>query len=283
MPPGELSTSCSYCGSPLVDDATAATVIDRVAPFRIERSVAQTRLREYLAGRFWAPSALRRLRVDARNLRGVLVPFFAYAGVVRSEYDARIGIYWYRTESYTDAQGKRRTRTVRETEWFPLSGSAARRVQDHLVSASSGLPEAEANALEPFDLGWARPFDARFVSGFQAELPSIDRAQADGVAAAELRDVEAARLERAFLPGDERSVGSISSRFSIEGCQAVALPVWMSTYTHAGKVYRLLVNGQTGLVTGPVPRSAAKIALAVVLGLLALAVPILLWKLGVSG
>jgi hypothetical protein len=261
--------ACSYCGSPLVDDARAEQAIDQVAPFRVEKSVAQTKLREFLAGKFWAPSALRKLRVDARGLRGVLVPFWVYAGVVRSEYASRIGIYWYRTETYTDSKGKTRTRTVRETEWFSLDGTAARRVQDHLVSASTGLSEAEANALEPFDLGWARDFDPRLVSGFEAELPSVDRGQANQTAAEELRDLEAARIQSSFLPGDVHTVKQISSAVDIERCQIVLLPVWMSSFKHKGAVHRLLVNGQTGEVIGQVPKSVAKIALAV-LGAVAL-------------
>lgn len=283
FPEGNVSIACSYCGSPLVDDERAASAIDQVAPFRIEKSVAQTKLREFLAGKIWAPAQLRRLRMDARGLRGVLVPFWVYAGVVRSEYDARIGIYWYRTETYTDSQGKTRTRTVRETEWFSLDGSAARRVQDHLVSASTGLSEPEANALEPFDLGWARDFDPRLVSGFEAELPSVDRARANQVAVEELRDREAARIQSGLLPGDTQSLNHISSAVDVERCQIVLLPVWMSSFKHRGEAHRLLVNGQTGAVIGQVPKSPLKIVLAVLAVVLLISIPIFLYSLGVFG
>jgi hypothetical protein len=267
----------------LVDDQQAAVKIDKVAPFRIEKSVAQAKLGEFLSGKIWAPSELRRLRVNPRGLRGVLVPFWVYAGVVRSEYDSRIGIYWYRTETYTDSEGKTRTRQVRETEWFSLSGSAARRVADHLVSASTGLSEPESNALEPFDLGWARVFDARLVSGWEAELPSVDRDRANQVAVQELRDSEAARIRSQFLPGDVKQVSSISSEVSVESCEIVLLPVWMSAYNHKGKAYRLLVNGQTGEVIGQVPKSVWKIVGVVLTVVALIATVYLLLSLGVFG
>lgn len=272
---------CSYCASPLVDDQAAALQIDKVAPFRIERSVAQTKLGEFLAGKFWAPSELRRLRVDDRGIRGVLVPFWVYSGIVRSDYSSRIGIYWYRTETYTDSEGKTRTRQVRETEWFTLDGSAARRFADHLVSASGGLSEPESNALEPFDLGWARDFDARLVSGWEAELPSVDRVQANHVAVTELRDLEASRIQGSFLPGDVNQVSHIASEVDVEGCEIVLLPVWMSSFRHKDQVYRLLVNGQNGHVIGQVPRSWFKIVGAI-LGVIALiALVYLVLSLGV--
>ncbi len=283
FPAGAVSISCSYCSSPLVDDQRAESVIDKVAPFRVEQSVAQTKLGEFLSGKIWAPAQLRRLRFDPRRLRGVLVPFWVYAGVVRSEYASRIGIHWYRTETYTDSEGKTRTRQVQETEWFSLDGSAACRVADHLVSASTGLSEPEANALEPFDLGWARPFDPRLVSGFEAELPSVDRARANQVAVEELRDREAVRIQAEVLPGDVRRLSHVSSEVTVERCEIVLMPVWMSSFKHKGRVHRLLVNGQNGRVIGQVPKSPLKIAAAVVGALVLIAIPIVLWKLGVFG
>jgi hypothetical protein len=213
----------------------------------------------------------------------VFVPFRVYAGVVRSRYAARIGIYWYRRETYTDSQGKTRTRTVRETEWFGLEGSAARAVEDHLVSASTGLPEAEANALEPFDLGWACAFDSRLIAGWECELPSVEREHANRIAAAELRDAEADRIEGSLLPGDRKNVEQIASEVEVDRCDITLLPVWMAAFEHRGRRFRLLVNGQTGACVGSVPRSAVKIAVAVILALVLVAVPVVLRLVGVLG
>ncbi len=198
----------------------------------------------------------------------MLVPFWVYEGIVRSEYRANIGLYWYRTETYTDSEGKTQTREVRETEWFPLDGTAARQIDDHIVSASVGLPEHEANQLEPFDLGWAQPFDPRLLSGFEAELPSVATAQADRTAAIELRDQEAVRITRTLLPGDTNRLESISARVDIHSRKLVLLPVWIATFHHDKTVLRLLVNGQTGETVGNVPISPWKIA-ALVFGILA--------------
>jgi hypothetical protein len=256
----------------MVDEARATGRVDAVVPFRIPLRGALDRLRTYLDGKRWAPSELRQLRVDGHGLRGVLVPFWAYDGVVRSQYRSKVGIHWYRTETYTDSEGKTQTRTVTETEWFTMSGSAARQVSDHLVTASVGLAESEANEIEPFDLGWAQPFDARLLSGYEAELPSVATRDADQVAGVELRDLEAARITHTLLPGDVNQLTSIASTVDISARKLLLLPIWIATYHHGqgerAIVLRLLVNGQTGEVVGDVPVSRWKIAAAVLAGLL---------------
>jgi len=271
-----VSIRCGYCDAPMVDEVRATGRVDAVVPFRVPQRGALDRLRAYLDGKRWAPRELQQLRVDGRGLRGVLVPFWAYEGVVRSDYESKVGIHWTRTETYTDSEGKTQTRTVTETEWFELSGSAARQVSDHLVSASLGLPEIEANEIEPFDLGWAQPFDARLLSGYEAELPSVATPDADRVAATELRDLEAARITHTLLPGDQNRVTSIRSQVEISARKLLLLPIWIATYHHGqgekAIVLRLLVNGQTGEVVGDVPVSRWKIAMAVLAGLLVVGV-----------
>ena len=49
----------------------------------------------------------------------------------------------------------------------------------------------------------------------------------------------------------------------------ILLPLWLSSYTYRGKVYQLMINGETGQVAGKSPLSALKIALLVTLGILA--------------
>jgi hypothetical protein len=276
-----LSGACSYCDSPMVDEPRALPSFDGVVPFRVPQRGALEQLRTYLDNRRWAPASLRAVRVHARGLRGVLVPFWVYEGVVRSEYRAKIGLHWYRSEKYEDAEGNRKTRQVRETEWFPLRGSAARQVEDHVVSASVGLPEHEAVALAPFDLGWSTSYDPRLLSGFEAELPTIAEHDAQHTAVDELREAEAARILHELLPGDVNRVDAIQSRIEVASRRLVLLPVWVATYRQGEVVLRLLVNGQTGKVVGRVPVSKAKVA-ALVLGLLLVAglIALLVWWIG---
>jgi hypothetical protein len=44
----------------------------------------------------------------------------------------------------------------------------------------------------------------------------------------------------------------------------VLFPIWISSYTYRGKLYRVLVNGETGKVAGDKPFSRAKVLAAAV-------------------
>lgn len=246
----------------MVDEERAVATFDGVVPFRLPKQGALDRLSTYLDSRLWAPTKLRKLRVHGRGLRGVLIPFWVHDARLRSEYEAKIGIHWYRRESYTNREGERDTRTVRETEWHALRGSAAHEVRDHPVSASVGLPEDEALSLGLYDYGWITAYDPRVLSGFEAELPTVERAAAARVAVAEMRDAEAARILRELLPGDSKRLDRITTKVELRARRLILLPVWVATFHHGEHVLRLLVNGQTGEVSGRVPVSRIKVAVA---------------------
>ena len=243
-----------------------------MAPFRIKRSVAEQKLKEHLAGKFWAPNEIKKGIVQEHKLRGVLIPFWAYKGIARSSFSAKVGIYWYKTVTYMDSKGKVRTRKERKTEWFAHEGTAVRPVEGHLASASVGLPEADSNLLEPFDLGRALDFEARWVAGWEAEIPSIDGEQGERVLRSEVASLEAARVESSLLPGDVGDVQQVTTEVDVEKAEIVLLPVWVASWRHGDTVVRQMVNGQTGKVIGEIPDSKVKfaVAIALVLGALGL-------------
>jgi len=207
-------------------------------------------------------------------MRGVLVPFYAYDARCRSTYAAQVGVHWHRTETFKDKEGNKKTRQVQETEWFPLQGSAVEDLRGHLESASMGLPPSEVVGLGAFDLGRALKFDPHLLAGWGAELPSHARAQVDRNAVEHIRVMQARRIKRRLLPGDTSRSVSIKTETELLAVELLLLPVWVTTYQHAGKVYRLLVHGQSGRCHGEVPVSRAKVVtaalLVAVLGVIAL-------------
>ncbi len=265
FPSGLLSHCCAFCETPLVRSPDQSQEpIDRVAPFELDRSQAAGRLAAHLQGKRWAPEELRKAG-RPEELKAVLVPFWCYDATARSDWSADVGITYYETETYTvTVNGKTevRTRQVRHTDWHRASGTHAFDYTDHLVSGSRGLPEAESNELEPFDVGRAQPFAAALLAGQVAELPSVDHAAAAEVARQELEQRERAAVGR-FLPGDSSRKLQTRTEVSVSQVRLVLLPVWVATWHWKGKVLRLMVNGQTGEVVGQVPKSHLKILIVV--------------------
>ncbi len=263
VPAGQFSQRCAFCDSPLVAYDGKREPVDLVAPFVLDKRQATGRLKQHLKGRIWAPQKVRRL--DPDDVRGVLVPFYCYDARAHSTYSARVGCWYYTTRTYTTTVNGRtvtRTERVRHTEWHPVSGTHVAAYDDHLVSGSQGIPEHEANELEPFDLGQARPFDPALVAGWPAELPDVSHEEAERTANEELAELENAAILD-FLPGDERKGVKNRTTMEVTDVRLVLLPVYMAAYKHKGKPMRLLVNGQTGEVVGKIPRSWFKIVLVV--------------------
>ncbi len=260
LPPEQIASLCAFCESPLVEGEGVTEQIDQVAPFDVERQVAGSLLSQHLQDRWFIPESLRHAG-QPEELRGVLVPFWCYDATTRSDWTARQGIHWYRTETYTTTvNGKRvtKTRRVKETEWFDTAGSHVATYTDHLVSGSRGLSEPESNELEPFDVGRALPSAPGLLAGWTAERPTVPRSEAARTANQELADLEN-RAIADFIPADVvRGVHNTTS-MEVSALKLVMLPVWVGTYRHADEVLRLLVNGQTGEVVAKLPKSWPKI------------------------
>lgn len=276
------TAKCVYCASPSIvarppspDRPEPTFVLGFVVPPERALEMARRWLRRPLL----APEAFRRAVPD--DIRGLYLPAYLYSAAAFSEYSAQIGENYTVTETYTttDSQGRTvtRTRTRTETEWRSLSGRHATYVHDRVVTASRGIPNAELEAIEPFDLRALHRYTPKVISGWLAEEPSIaftdclQMARAEAVAAV-------GRMLGPFMPGDKHRNLTHRTWLEQEHLALTLLPVWVLAVRYAPDkpLVRLLVNGQTGAVHGKAPRSALKITLLVLAVLAVIALPFLL-------
>jgi hypothetical protein len=238
--------------------------------FTIDEHTARRALRRFIHRKRLAPPALKRRAFH--RLEGVYLPSYLYSAVAESSYDAVIG------EDYTTVvfDGKK-VRTKRKTERRSLSGRFSGYVSDAVVTASATLSNHEVESLEPFELSALRRFSAALVSGWIAEEPSLDRETSLELARSECRAAMTAKLRR-FMPGDSCLDLRHKTVFSNETTDLTLLPVWIAAVRHGDdKLVRLLVNGQTGRVSGRIPVSWSKLGflVAAIAGLVAVVTIIL--------
>jgi hypothetical protein len=268
--PQERSYVCPFCDSTYVVEyapqASGRLPPEFVIGFGLTPEAALAKYQEWLAGGNWfRPSDLKRAQI-AEKLRGVYLPFWSFSMLAQSAWSATIGEHWYRTETYTtrDSQGKMvtRTRTVQETEWWPLSGRHHRYYSGYLVSGSRGLPQAEAERIKPFHLAALKRYDAGYLAGWLCEEYSIARDEAERICREEFLRWEQNNVT-AFLPGDTHRGLDVNTQFSQSSEDLILLPVYVLSYRHRDKLYRFLLNGQTGKAAGDKPLSWVKIGLAI--------------------
>lgn len=122
----------------------------------------------------------------------------------------------------------------------------------YLVSGSQGLSQQEADSLLPYNLPALQRYKPYFLAGWFAEEYSVDRQQAMNRSLQEFSKWEEANV-RTFLPGDTSARLSVNTQFSQTQSDLCLLPIYMLTYVYNGQRYRVLVNGQTGRISGQKP------------------------------
>lgn len=263
-PPSVTSMTCPFCASNIVMTAMAATHIKPwgVLPFLVTKEQATQKFRDWLRSRWFAPSALKRDGQIDQRLSGVYVPAWTFDAGTTSAYTGERGDAYY----VTVRTGKTTT-TQRRIRWTPASGVVAHDFDDVLVLASRSLPTDKAESLEPWDTARVVPYADDYLAGFKAECYQIDLPEGFGIAQGIIAEA-INQLIRADIGGDEQRIHSVDTDYHGITFKHLLLPVWISAYRYAEKVYRFLVNARTGEVQGERPYSWVKITLAVLCGLL---------------
>jgi hypothetical protein len=127
-----------------------------------------------------------------------------------------------------------------------------------LVGASGALTPAETSRLCPFDLTAAVPPEQVDLDAVTVEQFSLPRKYARPLARQGLEAAEAETCEGRYVPGRARNV-HVNVRIQSMSSEPVLLPVWIMAYRFREKLYRFLVNGQSGRSTGEAPLSWTKI------------------------
>lgn len=248
-------------------------------PFGFDRAKAEGLFRKWLGKGWFRPSDLRS-KSALTEIRGVYLPFWAFDADADSTWSADAGYYYEEQEAYTgkDEKGNSVTkyRTVRKTRWQPASGEHRAHYEDWLVPATHGLDPDFVNRIYPFQTEKARAYNSDYLAGFAAENPSLKAAEAQQTASGELTGQEEKACTNQ-VPGDTQRNLRVSTRLGRWSYDQIMLPIWISAYRYKDKLYRFLVNGQTGEVQGGAPTSWLKVAVAILIaaGLIGAAVALI--------
>jgi hypothetical protein len=268
--PPEVSAICPFCGRQRVSQPKSADPLvapQGVLPFQIALEDARAAIRRWLAGLWFAPSALKHMaRQD--SLGGVYLPFWTFDAHTTSHYAGQRGDHYWETQTYREG-GQTKTRQVMKTRWSAAQGTVSQWHDDTLVPATRAVRSDRLDSLAPWDLATVRTYDPAFLAGhraqrYQLELPQAFE-QAKGVMDVVIRE----DVER-DIGGDEQRMLHLGTSYSGVSFKHLLLPVYLGAYVFQGTAYQVLVNARTGQVQGDRPYSVWKIAFLVLAILLAL-------------
>lgn len=264
--PDMHATECPFCAAPVVTDTGTHRHIKPAAlvPFGLDENTARKAMTDWL-GRLWfAPNGLQDYARKGRPLNGIYVPYWTYDADTKSSYRGERGEHYYETESYY-SNGKRETRQVQKTRWYPASGRVQRFFDDVLVLGSTSLPKRYTDGLAPWTLTDLRAYAPEYLAGFRAEGYQVQLDQGF-VEARQIMDNVILGDVRQDIGGDVQRVHNVDTDVNGVTFKHILLPVWLAAYKYRDRTFRFVVNGQTGKVQGERPWSAWKITFAVILG-----------------
>jgi hypothetical protein len=201
-------------------------------------------MRKWLGSSFWRPGNLA-AAAAVTTMTPVYVPYWVFA--------ARTFTYWTADTSQTPAGAR--------ADWYPISGQHHGAYQGVLIGASSALSPAETSAICPYDLSHAVPPEQVDLENAVFEQFRVPRKYARPLARRGLEELERGACQQ-YVPGRARNV-KVNVRLEDLQSEPVLLPVWIMAYRYNDKLFRFLVNGQSGRATGQAPTSWRKIAAVV--------------------
>lgn len=263
------SDTCPFCGSHSIISVAAEVRIrpKSLLPFKFKKEEAKTAYEGWLKKCWLAPNDLKKFARETGGLQGMYIPYWTYDSNTTTWYSGMRGIHRYRTETYTDSNGNTQTRQVRETDWYPCSGTVFDQFDDVLVNATDAVPQKHAQAMKNWDLPDLVGFQDAYLSGFRTVRYKVGLEEGFEVA----KGIMAPTIDQSIrydIGGDEQRILDKKTQYDDITFKHVLLPVWLGAYKFREKTFSFLVNARTGEVRGDAPISVWKVLGLVLLGLL---------------
>lgn len=244
------ATSCPYCGNPSIVPGQFRDTLkpDCVIPFRLDKNAAISALKDYYKGKPLLPKAFSDNN-HIEEIKGVYVPFWLFDG----KADADIRFQATRVHSYTQGNTM-----VTRTDHYRLRRAGTVNFEKIPVDASSKMPDAHMDAIEPYDYSALKPFSTAYLPGYMADIYDVDVEECS-----ERADQRAKNTAVSIISGSVSGYSSVmpehqSVRIRRGRVHYALLPVWMLSTKWKGQNYLFAMNGQTGKLIGDLPSSKQK-------------------------
>ena len=248
----QASFNCAFCGSEMfieIPESPEDKVMREDAEiilFKIEKEEAKAQFGEWIKKGLFKPSSLAS-SFEQKEFDGVYIPFFK----VTADASTR----WYGRDKEKIADATEDEEAI--YEYMERSGQRSETYKD-FITATKGLDQNEVDNILPFDDNETKPYDQQLMAGYKIEAPAIkqDNAETSGREGIKDDEKDACRSKADEISSVDTTINDLKSKL-------IMLPIWILVYNFEGKPYRVVINGQTGKVSGEKPVSKLKVAIAI--------------------
>ena len=244
------ATSCPYCGNPTVvpGQFTGGLKPELVIPFKLDKEAAVAALKKYYKGKKFLPKAFSEQN-HIQEIQGVYVPFW----LCDCQVDGSATYHARNTRTWKEGDYE-----ITETDHYQVERSGRIAFERIPVDASTKMPDAHMDAIEPYDYNDLRAFSSAYLPGFLADR--YDVSQQDSLPRIQNRAQTSAKVElRNTVKGyDAVATENEDYQFRESGMKYALLPVWMLSTKWKDQNFLFAMNGQTGKLVGDLPVDKGK-------------------------
>lgn len=259
---GALTASCPFCASEQVavraDAAAPGLRPQAIVPLQVDQAGAQAAVKRWLGAGWMHPDDLAAVATVGR-LTAVYLPCWVFSAQLGCDWEAEVGTE--RTQrSYDPATDTWEEETV--IDWAWRQGRVELSIADQLVSGTTRVSARILERLLSFDLAALVPYTPTLLAGSSALTYDVGLPDAWEEGRHEMRE---SGRQAALRDTGSRHVRamSVDVALSDESWRHVLLPVWISAYPYDGRTFVVMVNGQSGMVSGQKPVAWWKIKAAI--------------------
>jgi ribosomal protein L37AE/L43A len=261
IPENALTATCPFCASNRVNVRQAPDDQLRprfLIPFKIQPQATRALAQSWLGQGWYHPDQLGASAI-VDHFAGIYLPFWTFSAQIASDWKAEVG--HERQESYYDHNDKSwKTRTV--IDWGWENGRVNIDVADLLLCGSSRVSQLLIKRVEPFHLKDLVSYAPDFLAGWQAQTYDRTLPKAWEQGKADMRERAKSACHSSIGSPHVRNF-NMTADFNEETWRYILLPVYVAAYKFENQVYQVMLNGQTGAITGQKPVAWWKIWLAV--------------------
>ena len=245
---------CLYCGSNQITEVQEELGLapGGVCVFELDAKQAAERFETWIRKQRFCRKELKKA-VRTKDFKGIYIPCWTFDTHTDTTYDAYYGINYPR-------------KGVTVTEWGGCNGTYREFIDDQIVVGSTRHEQDMPNIIRSFRTEDNKTYRQEYLAGFAVERYSVELKDAWEKA----KELISHRLQRhvrdkilAECHADEVKDLKMTTTYTRIQYKLLLLPVWEICFDVKGKLYRFIVNGQDGSVSGKSPVSAAKVALTV--------------------
>ena len=267
-----IATVCPYCQNPIVlppEKTNRKIQPQGLIPFAVNKKQAKEIFVKWAQKRFWAPSKFKKYVRTPQKLKGTYVPLWTFDADTYTTYSGERGIDYTVEDTYTDSEGNEITTTRVETRWTPVSGSVSVSFDDVQIPARRDIKMI--TSAPQWNTKELIHFEPKVISGFECKAYTVPLPKAFD-SAKKIMELDIVQAIRRDIGGDHQRIHNYDVTFSDVTYKHILVPLWHFSYQYKKKTYSVVINGQTGELSGKYPISTWKIILAILLVLIILAI-----------